>query len=347
MASGTIRVGVIGAGANTRLHHIPKLQAIDGVEVVAVVNRSRESSERVAREFGIPEVRDRWDQIIEDETIDAVCIGTWPYMHCPLTLRALAAGKHVLTEARMAMNLAEAEQMLAASRRHENLVTQIVPSPMTFWADNRLMTLVADGYLGDLISVDLRVSQPGFVDRESPLHWRHDRRVSGLNVMSMGIWYEATLRWTPGVRSVIARTRTTVPLRRDPETGGPRPATVPDYVEILGEYPGGGLFHLQLGSVLGLTSGPEIWLYGTEGTIRVDQASRTVFAGRRGDKALAPVENPPDQQYSWRVEQEFVGAIRGEEPVTRTNFTDGVRYMAFTEAVARSAIEDKLVPVLY
>ena len=46
------------------------------------------------------------------------------------------------------------------------------------------------------------------------------------------------------------------------------------------------------------------------------------------------------------MEQEFIGAIRGEEPVTRTNFTDGVRYMAFTEAVARSAAENKLVPLL-
>ena len=37
----TIRVGVVGAGANTRLHHIPKLKKIDGVEIASVVNRSR------------------------------------------------------------------------------------------------------------------------------------------------------------------------------------------------------------------------------------------------------------------------------------------------------------------
>lgn len=346
MASSTIRVGVIGAGANTRLHHIPKLQAIPGVEVVAVVNRSRESGERVAKEFGIPNVLDTPTQILESDDINAVCIGTWPYMHCPLVLASLEAGKHVLTEARMAMNLEEAKQMLAASRRKPHLVTQIVPSPMTFPVDNLLSRLVTEGFIGDLLAVDLRVSQPGFLDRNGPLHWRHDKAVSGLNAMTMGIWYEATLRWTPGVNAVLARARTVVPMRRDSESGNLRPATVPDHLEIVGDMPGGATFHMQLSTALGLARPPEIWLYGTEGTLRFDNATKSVFGGRRGDAELKPIDNPPGQQYAWRVEEEFINAIRGQEPVTRTNFAEGVRYMAFTEAVAQSAIENRVVPVL-
>ena len=54
-----IRVGVVGAGANTRGMHIPRLQAIDGVEVVSVCNRSHASGARVAAEF-IPEVLPSW-----------------------------------------------------------------------------------------------------------------------------------------------------------------------------------------------------------------------------------------------------------------------------------------------
>ncbi len=56
-------------------------------------------------------------------------------MHCPITLAALEANKHVLTEARMAMNTQEAQTMLAASRRKPHLITQVVPSPFTFKAD--------------------------------------------------------------------------------------------------------------------------------------------------------------------------------------------------------------------
>jgi len=103
MTDQKIRVGFIGAGANSRKFHVPNLKAQPGVELVAVANRSKESGERVAKEFGIARVHADWREIIQAKDIDAVCIGTWPYTHCEMTLAALDAGKHVLCEARMAM----------------------------------------------------------------------------------------------------------------------------------------------------------------------------------------------------------------------------------------------------
>ena len=74
----TIRVGVVGAGTNTVAMHIPKLQAIEGVEIVSVCNRSRASSERVAAQFGIPTVYETWTELIEADDTDAIVVGTWP-----------------------------------------------------------------------------------------------------------------------------------------------------------------------------------------------------------------------------------------------------------------------------
>src|SRR5438128_5810008 len=113
MTENTIRVGVVGAGGNTKLMHIPKLKAIPGVEIVSVCNRSRASSERVAQEFGIPTIYDHWWEVIAAPDTNAIVIGTWPYMHNRLTQAALAANKHVLCEARMAMDASEAKAMLA------------------------------------------------------------------------------------------------------------------------------------------------------------------------------------------------------------------------------------------
>ena len=63
---------------------------------------------------------------------------------------------------------------------------------------------------------------------------------------------------------------------------------------------------------------------------------RTLCGGRRGDSDLAPIAVPATERGTWRVERDFVEAIRGVAPVRLTTFEDGVRYMEMTEAVARS-----------
>src|SRR5438874_11940162 len=145
-----IRIGLIGAGANTRSRHIPGLKAIEDVEIVAVCNRRPGSTAAAAREFGIAKTYENWQDLVADPNIDAVVIGTWPYLHCPITLAALEAGKHVLTEARMCLNAAEAHRMLAASKRFPDLVTQIVPSPYGLKGHQVVAELIEKGYLGGL-----------------------------------------------------------------------------------------------------------------------------------------------------------------------------------------------------
>ncbi len=222
MSEQAIRVGFVGAGANTRLHHIPKLRAQPGVVLMGVANRSVESGDRVAKEFDIPKVYGGWRELIAAPDVDAICIGTWPYMHCELTLAALAAGKHVLCEARMAMNAAEGRRMLEASRKVPNLVAQLVPAPHTLETDPTLKALIADGFVGEVVAVELQAGQGKFVDPAAPLHWRQDISLSGHNILNMGIWYEAMSRWLGHAKRLTAFTRVTVPRRKDADGKTPR-----------------------------------------------------------------------------------------------------------------------------
>jgi predicted dehydrogenase len=64
---------------------------------------------------------------------------------------------------------------------------------------------------------------------------------------------------------------------------------------------------------------------------------RKLYGGQRNDEGLSEIEIKPDLGGAWRVEEEFINAIRGIEEITHTSFQDGVRYMEFTEAVTRSA----------
>ena len=336
----TIRIGIVGAGANTRGRHIPGLRAIEGVEITAVCNRSRESSESVAKAFGIPRVYDNWLELVLAPEVDAVVIGTWPYLHAPVTLAALEANKHVLCEARMAMNAAEAHQMWEAARRRPHLITQVVPSPFSLHADATLQRLISEGFLGDILAVEVRANG-GFVDKTAPLHWRQDADLSGLNVLSLGIWYEAVMRWVGEATEVVALTKTVVSTRKDPETGRNRAVRIPDHVHVLAQMACGAQASFEISAVCGHAGPDSATLFGSEGTLRFSEGK--IFGGRRGDPGLKEIPIPPSEKGGWRVEEEFVRAIRGEEKVTHTSFADGVKYMEFTEAVARSASERRAV----
>ena len=344
MSDKTIRVGFVGAGANTRKHHLPKLKAQPGVELVAVANRSKESGDRVAREFGIGRVHDDWQEIVEASDIDAVCIGTWPYMHSVMSIAALERGKHVLCEARMAMNAGEGRRMLEASRKAPHLIAQLVPAPHTLEVDATIQTLLGEGFVGEVLAIELQASGGRFVEPDAPLTWRQDIGLSGHNILNMGIWYEAMMRWLGPAQRVTAMSKVAVPRRKD-GTGAPHDVRVPDHVDILAQLRGGAVGHLRFSSVTGLAPASEAWIFGSEGTLRLEADTLRLTGGRRGESALREIPVPPKTRIGWRVEEEFVNAIRGREKIARTSFEDGVRYMEFTDAVTRSASTGQTVDV--
>jgi predicted dehydrogenase len=335
MAMEDIRVGLIGAGGNVRNRHIPGFQKVDRCAIVAVANRSLESGQRVAKQYNIPRVYASWHELLDDDSLNAVCIGTWPYMHRPITLAALAKGKHVLTEARMASTAQEARDMLEASLRHPDLVCQLTPTSTSYKIDNLLKRLINEGYLGEVLSVEMQRLQTGFADYGGDLHWRHDWRLSGYNTLNIGASYESMMRWLGRGTRVMAMSKIHVPYRRQ-ANGQLTSVSIPDHVDILYELANGAQVHMRMSATTGLSSGNQTWIYGSEGTIYVDQQQR-VFAGRRGDTQLSEVPNPPEQQAYYRVEEQFTNAIRGTEEVDMVAFETGVHYMEWTEAVYRSA----------
>ena len=335
MSNKVLRVGIVGAGANTVSKHIPGLQAIDGVEIVSICNRSRQSSQRVADQFGISTIYDTWWKLISAPDTDAIVIGTWPYLHCPATLAALKAGKHVMVEARMAMNLDEARQMLAMSQAKPQLVTQIVPSPFSFGVDATIKQLITTGYLGDILAIEVRDHNGAFLDSSSPLTWRQDAELSGQNVMSLGIWYETVMRWAGEATAVMAMGKTFVAMRHDQAQNRMKAVTIPEHLTVLADMACGAQATFSISQVTGLVPAREAVLYGSEGTIRFSDGK--LFGGRRGDVTLSEMAIARGDQGFWRVEAEFVGAIRGLESIQYTTFSTGVKYMHFTEAVARSS----------
>jgi predicted dehydrogenase len=334
---GEIRIAIIGAGQVTRARHIPGFRAIAGVRIVGVCNQHRESAARVAREFSIPKVYGSWEDVIDDDGVDAIVIGAWPYLHCPVTLAAFDAGKHVLTQARMAMNAREAQRMYDRSREVPHLTAMVVPSPWGLTGDAFLRSLVASGHLGTLREVHAHALNADLADPATPIGWRQMTKYSGFNMLTLGILYETVLRWVPEANRVMAYASKVIPVRPDPETNRPARVGTPDSVQVLTTQEDGSVGVYRLSGVVYHGPGLGVALYGSEGTLVYDLTRDEVLGGRRGDPGLEPLAIPAKLRGGWQVEADFVAAVRGERPVTHTTFATGVRYMQFTEAVARSS----------
>lgn len=334
-----LRIGVIGAGANTRRMHLPGFSRIPDVEVAVVCNRSEESSRRVAGEFGIPRIAREWQQVVDDPEIQAIMIGTWPNLHAEATVAALEAGKHVLTEARMARNLPEAEAMMAASRQHSDLVAQIVPAPMSLDFDETIVELLNCGEIGEIREICVTHTGGQYVDPATPLTWRQDIELSGHNVLSMGIYHEMVQRWLGGEPDwIVADAKAFVSARPDPERDGkPTGVRIPDDISVLGRWNDARLVYHFSGIEPGRPRN-DIRLNGSRASLRLDIGAGELLLGKGNGETR--IEIPAGQRRGWCVEADFVDSIRSGEPVELTSFEDGVRYMRFTDNVHRSWTED-------
>lgn len=337
MAGGSIRrrirLGVIGAGRNAVAKHLPAFASIPEVDIVAVANRTENSARMVADLFRIQRVFPDWHSLLAAGCTDAILVGTWPDLHGRVTVAALEAGNHVLTEGRMAASLAEARQMRDVADKHPHLVLQIVPTSVGLEADETMRRLVSEE-LGQLLAVESHFHEGGFPKRARPATWRERRDRSGIHIMSLGRRYETLRRWIPPITRVAAVGRTHVEVRRAEE--GIVRIDVPDLLTVTGRTRESAIVTMNFSSVIGLAPAPTFRLYGESATVELSEGPVVRF-GRGGDTSLRQIEHEGD---GWRVEHDFVASILEGVPVGHCTVSEAMECMLFTDAVQRSLQAD-------
>jgi predicted dehydrogenase len=332
----TTKIGIIGAGGIARQRHLPGFKALPDAEVVVVCNRTRETAALAAADFGIAHVVTDWHEVIEMPEVEAVVIAAPPYLHCQATVAALAAGKHVLCQARMAMNLAEAREMHTAAQAAPNLVTMLVPGPMILEAEPYLTKLLGEGFIGKPILVRLQALGSSFADPNAPLHWRQTPELSGVNTLTVGIYAEILRRLLGDTVRLSATGTISVPQRADLHTGAMRAVTYPDTLTVTAQMENGAQAVYEFSEVVRHPPGHRLEIYGDQGTLIYDVGSKMMYGARAGAANLQVLPIPDDLRGRWAVEEIFVAGIRAGAPVW-PSFTDGVQYMTFTEAAGQSA----------
>ena len=336
-----LRIGIVGAGSIVRSRHLPALKKHPEVEIVAVSNSTYESSEKFCQE-NLPHATPmrNWPEVLALPELDIIWIGTPPYLHSAVTISALEAGKHVFCQARMAMDLAEAEEMLAASKRYPELVTMLCPPPFGMRADLLVKKILAENYIGRPHHVRLQSFTGNYLDPDAPPHWRQRIEISGLNVLTVGIYVEVLQRWLGDINGVFARGKMVYPVRHDYEV------IIPDLLTVLCAFENGAEGVLEFSGVDAMTPGDRLEIYGSAGTLTYDFGSDVVQVGKLGDRALHVVDLPPELEGEWRVEEDFLAAVKSKGRIRpRPNFEEGVRYMRVVQAIADSRARNEWVAI--
>ena len=350
-----LRVGVVGAGIG--VHYAESFQRIGDVEVVALCASSTRNAGPAADRLGIEAVFTDFDEMLAQLELDIVAIATPNDLHHPMTLAAVEAGAHVLCDKPLAMNSAQALEMLEAAERRG--VRHIVP----FWwrflpVVTRAHELLADGSFGEPHFAYVRYLNCGWGDPHGPMRWQFDLTRSGTGALAnIGSHAIHVLQWLAGdITRVCAHSAVNVAERTWPDGTVAHP-DAEDTVAFVAELRNGAPVSFLASSVAyQARSAFSVAVHCSEGSVGVAAESHWPHSAigrltvmRRGDEGprqlavpgpptsggLPAGAQPQDVAYT-AIAAELVAAIRHARPAA-PGFGEGLRVQEVIDAASASA----------
>lgn len=206
MKDGVIRIGAVGAGG-FGLFALQHFTQIPGVELAAMAETHREAAFAMAQRFGIPEI-ETLELLVARPDIDLVYISTPPFLHHPQALKALQAGKHVICEKPLALNLSQADELLAVAQSKGLLLIANLMQRYNPLFDT-VQKLIETKVLGEFLHGYFE----NYASDESlrPNHWFWERPKSGGIFIEHGVHFFDLFAGWLGPGQVVSAQRTLRP----------------------------------------------------------------------------------------------------------------------------------------
>ncbi|HEY7786158.1 MAG TPA: Gfo/Idh/MocA family oxidoreductase [Pyrinomonadaceae bacterium] len=229
----TIGIGIIGAGF-ARTTQIPGFKDCMGARVVAIASRNKDHAASVAKEFEIENVVDDWRELVKRDDVHLVSIVTPPKLHFEMTMTALEHGKAVLCEKPMALNSAEARQMMEAAEAKGALA--LIDHELRFLKSRRTMrSMLHSEAIGTVRHCNyvFRSDYRGVLDR--PWDWWSDETMGGGTLGAIGSHVIDSFRWMLGteISEVCGLLSTHIRMRPDKTSGEMRKVTSDDDAKLM------------------------------------------------------------------------------------------------------------------
>jgi predicted dehydrogenase len=249
-----LRWGVLGAASIAMRQVIPALQRARRAELVAIASRDAERARRAAA--GIARAVPGYDALVDDPDIDAIYIPLPNHLHIPWTLRARAAGKHVLCEKPLALTAAEAATLGAANDRIRVMEAFMYRSHPQW---RTVHDMVRNGAVGELRAVQTVFTY----DNRDPHNIRNIAAMGGGGLLDIGCYGVSVARWLFDAEPSAVHAA----MELEPESGVDRLAV----------------------AALAFGSGVATVICGT----RVERQQRVVITGSAGSIEVPVPFNPP------------------------------------------------------
>lgn len=272
-----LRWGLLATGSIAEVFARDLAQA-KGNALVAVGSRSADSAKRFGAKFGlaVEACHGSYDALLADQRVDAVYISTPHPWHAEWTMRAMAAGKHVLCEKPLAMDHGEASEMIAAAKRHGVLLLEAFMyrcHPQTA----KIVELIRAGAIGEVRSIEATF---GFQAESNP-HGRHfSPTLGGGGIMDVGCYTMSFARLIAGVARGhdFAEPIEVTGAAHIGETG------VDEWAIASLKFPGN--ITAQLAAAVNLELGASAKIFGSEGSLHVPEPWTPARAGGRWELHL-------------------------------------------------------------
>jgi len=176
-----IRVAFVGCGRISDLHQLG-YRGRDDAKIVAVCDINKAHAKKKAKEWGVEKVYTDYNQVLEDKDIDAVELITPHHLHCPMTIQAAEAGKHISVQKPMALCADEADQMIAAANK-AGVILRVYETFVFYAPAVKAKAMIDAGEIGEVRAVRMHISTgTGDTAWDVPLSawvWRIDEKKCG------------------------------------------------------------------------------------------------------------------------------------------------------------------------
>lgn len=206
MKTEDVGIGALGGGG-FGLFALQHFTQLPGVKLIGMAETHREAALAMARRFDIPQIH-RADVLLAREDVNLVYIATPPFLHYPQAMQALRAGKHVICEKPLALEIPQADEMIAlAQEKHLLIIANLMQryNPMF----DSIRRLIESRVLGEMLHgyFENYASDEGL----GPEHWFWDRAKSGGIFVEHGVHFFDLFEGWLGPGRVVAAQRTLRP----------------------------------------------------------------------------------------------------------------------------------------